>query len=73
MQVGCQMASWYVLRNEWGMVTSHDPVHLMLASAIKQIQGCPININMSLFSFRDTKVTTPLTEYLLKPEELNGT
>ena len=73
MQVGCQMASWYVLRNEWGMVTSHDPVHLMLASAIRQIQGCSINVNMSSFSFGDTKVTTPLTEYLLKPEELNGT
>ena len=64
------MASWYVLRDQWGMITSHDPVHLMLVSAIRQIQGCVINVDIS--SFRDTKITTPLTEYLLKPKELNG-
>ena len=66
------MASWYSLRNEWGMITSHEPVHLMLASAIRQIQGSAMNIDINSFSFCDTKITTPLTEYLLKPQELNG-
>ena len=56
------MAAWCVFRDAWVMITSHDPVHLVLASAIKQIKGENMNVDISSYEFRDVTVTTPLIE-----------
>ena len=65
------MAAWYILNIEkgWAMITSHKAVHLMLASAVKQINGEVMMVDINKYDFTDIKMLTPLAEYLLRPKE----
>lgn len=65
------MAAFYIARNERAMITSHRCVNLVLASAIKQIQSGEVEWKLNTQNGTETMVLPPLTEYLLKPIELN--
>ena len=64
------MAAFYILRNDIAMLTSHRPVHLILASAIKQIQSGEFEWDLCSYRGGNADVVSPLKEYLLKPSEL---
>ena len=63
------MAAWYILHMKWAMITSHKAVHLMLASAVKQINGEIMTVDINNYDFKNMNILTPLTEYLLRPKE----
>ena len=54
------MAAFYVLRNDIAMLTSHKPVHLMLASAIKQIQSGELEWDLRAYRGGNADVVSPL-------------
>ena len=64
------MAAFYIERNERAMLTSHGCVNLVLASAIRQIQGEQIDWKLTNQIGHVNVVVPPLTEYLLRPVEL---
>ena len=64
------MAAFYILRNDIAMLTSHRPVHLILASAIKQIQSGEFEWDLCSYRGGNADVVSPLKEYILKPSEL---
>ena len=64
------MAAFYILRNDIAMLTSHRPVHLILASAIKQIQSGEFEWDLCSYRGGNADVVSPLKEYILKPPEL---